>query len=211
MLRKIVVGSDVGKAQERGDGLLVDRIVEARIDQERLEFGAEDQRAVRPSVIQRLFSSRSRANVKLRVDRSHNANANIPQTRSSAICTPHDATAARRSLGVRMAAPRRRGVLIFEPSPQVQVVVNLAVESNDETSRIMLHGLRARRREIENREPPVPKRDTTSPSIHSAPASGPAMPDSVGHTADNASSVGVGPPSRKPKSCYAAHTCVSSL
>src|ERR1700722_9051265 len=140
----------VGKTQKSGDGLLVDPIVETRICLQRSEFGAEEQRAVRPSVVQRLFAEsvtgqgqRARGPVPQR-ERKHATNL-----LESTLHTPAS-DGGEQCLGVRVTTPCTQAALVFKSTSQVKVVVNLAVKNDDESSRDIPHRLRAGRRQVED-------------------------------------------------------------
>ena len=62
---------------------------------------------------------------------------------------------------------------------QAEIIVNLSVEGDGDRAVLVVHGLRAVRREIDDRKPPVPERDR---SLHEqAAAVRPAVRDDVGH------------------------------
>ena len=97
--------------------------------------------------------------------------------------------AASRSLGVGMTAPSRRRAFVVEASPQIEMVIDLAVENYDETSGCVLHGLVACGRQVKNCQPAMCERDSVLVvGPHAVPVRA-AMGDRVSHRADEAAGV----------------------
>src|SRR5687767_5445373 len=78
--------------------------------------------------------------------------------------SPHAPTrnSGKKYLGVGMTAPLRGPATDFELPAEVEVVVDLAVKGEDVPARVRKHWLMAGWRQVQDRQPAVPKADTCS-------------------------------------------------
>ncbi len=169
----------VAVAHECRDGLAIDLAAPRRVCHQRLEFGAEQQHAAAPAPVQRLDAEPIANQPQRRlgtIPQRDGEHADEPRHRA---LRPKFPECRQHHLGIRAAAkpvakPR-------EFVAQLGEIIDLAVVGDDIASVRGMHRLMPERRQIDDRQPPMPKPDAGGGIDEDAGIIRPAVRHRVGH------------------------------
>jgi hypothetical protein len=171
---------DIGMAEEEGEGGGIQGGVEVGMGAEGLEFGGEEEAATLPSVVERLFAVAITGEVEAALVAVPEGEGEHPVEAGEGLGNAPAFEGGEEDLGVGGAAPGEGTEFLAE----VLVVVDLAVEGDDEALRGGGHGLVPGRREIEDGEPAVSEGDAVAAPGPST--IGPPVAERVGQAIEDA-------------------------
>ena len=170
---------------------------------DRLDLGSEDQAFLRPAEIERLLShavARQLQPPLLPVPHCKCEHASGPTQR---LGQSPVGNGRKKRFGVGMTAPVGRRTSRRQVAPQLQVIVDFAIEGNDIPAAVRKHRLVARLRGIDDRQSRVAERDACWIIIPAADVVRATMAKLAGHHADSLSRLSVA----RQDSGQATHGC----